>query len=124
MLLTMQEHFGPFCQQLRLCARREGPVDPLKDAVQRLIAAGRGGWLNVVPLCAYQDCIDVLAFLLRSIEGALVTQECVKWFLDTDLIQDDEHRFQLFFSLLHCLPPVNRGYVKRRRKENSLFFFV
>ncbi len=106
----MNELFAPCCQQLALCARREGPVVALKDAVQKLSAAGRFGWLNVLSQCAYQDCIDVLAHLLRTVDGALVTAECVKWFLDMDLVADEEHRFQLFFSLLHCLPPQNRAW--------------
>jgi hypothetical protein len=105
------ELFAPCCQQLGLCARREGPTLVVGNAVQRLNAVGKPDWASVLAQFSYQDCIDVLVQVLRGVEGAVLTAELCKWFLDTELIQDDEHRFQLFFSLLHCLPASNRSLV-------------
>ncbi len=100
--------FVAICQQLSACAQRQGPDAPVGRAVERIMAAAKN-WTSFVPLCSYQDSIDLLVHALRTLEAPLVTSELCRWVLEVEMGGDDEHRFQLFYSLVNCLPSSNRS---------------
>jgi hypothetical protein len=102
--------FAAVCQQLALCAKRQGPDVPVGGAVARLVAAGKN-WGPTVPCCAYQDCIDLLVHALRSFDSPLITTELCRWVLEAEKVVEEEHRFQLMGSLLYVLPASNRALV-------------
>ena len=103
-----QSVFPAVCQQLALCAKRQGPDTPLGGAVGRLVA-GAKNWQAMIPFCSYQDCIDLLVHALRSLDASLVTPELCRWATEAEMVADEEHRFQLLFSLINVLPPANRA---------------
>jgi hypothetical protein len=65
-------------------------------------------WKTLVALLSSQQCIAALIHFLRKLESPLITSTLCRWFLENEAIADENHRFQLFYSLVHCLPENHR----------------